>query len=166
MWIRFVGIVVMCTFGGLSALAFAQDTRPIEMLKSKGFQRCAGSIGPVTEFIYGKDSFGFVNIWNPAQADSRAAVTVTSRQYTDSRGISVITASPNVAGSCDSSFTQILLAEESCTKMRETTFKEWKFWEEVAGLPFYEDPTSQNVVVALNPFKGACLVIKTGLLFF
>jgi hypothetical protein len=166
MSVRFFANAVIAVLTAISWPAFAQDMRAVEMLKSKGFQRCAGSTGDVTEFIYDKDKFGFVNMWNVAQTDRRSAMTVTSKQYSDGRAITVVSTAPNVAGSCDSSFTQVLVADESCTKVRETTFKDWKYWDEVDGLPFYEDPTSKNVVVTLNPFKGACLVIKTGILFF
>jgi hypothetical protein len=57
------------------------------------------------------------------------------------------------------------MVKETCAKLRDTTFKEWKYYSDLGTNPMYEDPTSDSVVVTLANTADGCLIIKTGLLF-
>ncbi|SRR5258708_1226376 len=149
----------------VAVVAHAQDTRAVEMLKQKGFVKCADRLARVTEFLHGKSTYAFLNVWNSAAPDTHAAATTTGRNYADGPGYAFITSVP-VASGCDATFTQIFLADDTCTKVRETVFEKWKFFSDLAGGAVYEDPTTSNVNVILSPVKSGCLVVKTGILFF
>ena len=146
----------------LAAAANAQDRRAVQQLEEKGFVSCAKSASSVLEFLYEKNSFAFLNTWNQADPDKHAAAMRTTDGHTFA---SVIT-TPNAAGTCDAAFSQIFPASEPCPKILETTFKAWKRYGELAGIPVYVDPTTPSVTVILVQTSGtSCLIMKSGMLF-
>ena len=137
------------------------------MLKDKGFKKCADATTAITGFVYKKETFAFLNLWNQSDPDRHAAITLATKTFPDvGPTFTTITAVPNAAGTCDGTFTYILVSESACAVIRETVFKEWKYYGEINGTPIYEDPTSANVVVTLAQMKSVCLVAKSGSLFF
>lgn len=145
--------------------AHGQDTRAADGLKERGFTRCAPVVSTLTQFVYNKDTFGFINLWNAQRPNQHSTQTITAKEYSDGVSFAVIAGIPQIAGGCDGQAVQILLNPESCAKTRDVTFKDWKYYSDIAGTPIYEDPTSSNSNAILYPFKGACLIIKTVTLF-
>jgi hypothetical protein len=77
-----------------------------------------------------------------------------------------VTATETQLGTCDASFTLVMPFTEGCTRIRQTTFKDWPFYsDKLAGISVYEDPNIPTVSLALQPFQGGCLAVKTGLFF-
>lgn len=146
----------------LAAAANAQDRRAVQQLEEKGFVRCSKFAGSVLEFLYEKNSYAFLNTWNQANPDKHAAATRT----TDGHAFASVITAPNAGGTCDAAFSQILPASEPCPKILETTFKAWKRYGELAGIPVYVDPTTPSVTLILVPTsRTSCLIMKSGLLF-
>ena len=146
----------------------AQDVRAAQDLKEKGFTTCAESLNTVTRFLYEKESFAYLVRWNEEDSDRHTALTLTSKPYSDGTGFAAITNTQTTSGTCDATFTQVFVVEQSCTSIRETTFQDWKYYGELGGvgIPMYQDPTTTNVVVVLAPFKTtSCLILKSGILF-
>jgi len=148
--------------------AYAQDKdyRAVEALKSQGVRSCVSAISSVTKFIYDEDNFAYLNTWNKESTDKHMSLTLTSKPYSDGTAVAAIAASPTPAGTCDTNFIQFFVVNESCPKMRDTTFKDWKYYADLGGTSMYEDPTSDSVVVALASVKGGCLIVKTGMVLF
>lgn len=148
--------------------AFGEDAEyaSVAQLKAKGFVKCSGSQSTVTKFVYAKENFEYLNLWNANHPDTHMATTVTSRKFSDGSGVAVITTTPTASGECDSNLVQIFYSAESCSQLRETTFKEWKFFNDLGGTPVYDDPTAENVSVVLAPNNNGCLVVKYAALFF
>jgi hypothetical protein len=152
----------------LSSIAYADEKgfRSVEMLKREGVKRCAPRHLAITEFIHDSDNFAYFNQWNRNEPDKHVVATLTTRSYEDGTGVSFMATTPTVQGGCDVTFTHVFYARESCGKLRDTTFKEWKYYSELGGRSMYEDPTAQSVKVTLLPIDTACMVVKTGTLFF
>lgn len=143
-----------------------EDYGSIAQLKAKGFMACSGSQSTATKFLYNKDDYAYLNVWNAKDPNAHLASTVTSKKFSDGAGVAVITTTPTVNGACDSNLVQIFSSTETCSKLRETIFKEWKFFNDLGGTPVYDDPTSGNVSVVLAPNDSGCLVVKYASLFF
>ena len=120
----------------------------------------------MTKFIYDKDDFAYLNTWHKASPDKHMSLTTTAKPYSDGTSIAAIAASPTADGTCDTNFVQVFVINESCPKLRDTTFKEWKYYADLGGTPIYEDPTSESVVASLASIQDGCLVVKTGMIFF
>lgn len=148
------------------AYAQEKDYRSVEALKSLGVRSCANTISAMTKFMYDKDDFAYLNIWNKDATDKHMSSTLTSKPYAEGTSIATLAVASTSAGSCDANFVQLFVVKESCPKLRDTTFKDWKYYAELGETPMYEDPTSPSVVVALASFQGGCLIVKTGVLFF
>jgi hypothetical protein len=144
----------------------AKEYRAVESLKSKGFKACADTATSVMKFLHKTDDFAYLNTWNVKEADTHAASVFTVKPYSDGNSYASMTAQVRADGGCDAAFTQIFYFAETCPKLRDTTFKDWKFYMDLGGVPVYEDPTSTTVVIALAPAGNGCLVLKNGTFYF
>lgn len=163
---RVWGAVVFFCVAFSAAAEDEKHYRAIDALLSLGFKTCANNASAVTKFLYDEDDFAYLNTWNQTDADKHTALTLTTKTYSDGASFATVATTPTPDGACDASFSQIFVLSESCAKLRDTTFKEWKFYGDLGGTPLYEDPTSDSVVVGLATIQSNCLVIKTGVFFF
>jgi len=144
----------------------APDYRAIDGLKGRGFKKCAGDASRLIKFIYDSDDFAYLNFWHTSSPDGHSALTVTAKPYSDGPSMTALTTSPTADGTCDATLVQMFVVADSCAKLRETSFKDWKYYTSLGDAPLYEDPTTPSVVVALVPSQGSCMIVKTGILFF
>jgi len=142
------------------------DYRAIDGLKGRGFKKCASDASRLMKFVYDADDFAYLNFWNKSSPDGHSALTVTAKPYSDGPSVTAMTTSPTSDGACDATLVQMFLVADSCPKLRETTFKDWKYYTSLGDAPLYEDPTTPAVVVAMVPSQSSCLIVKTGILFF
>jgi len=149
-----------------TASADTADYRAIDGLKGRGFRKCAGDASKVIKSLYDSDDFAYLNFWNKYSPDEHSALTVTAKPYADGPSMTAMTTSPTADGSCDATLVQMLLVADSCPKLRDTSFKNWKYYTSLGDAPLYEDPTTPSVVVAMVPSQRGCLIVKTGILFF
>jgi hypothetical protein len=143
-----------------------KDFRAVEELKVKGFNSCADTVGLVLKFLNKRDDFAFRNTWHEKSANAHTASVFTIKSYGDGNSYASVNTSPRPDGGCDAGFTQVFFFYESCTTMRDSSFKDWKFYMDFGNVPVYEDPTSKNVVIALAPLVNGCLVLKSGTFYF
>lgn len=148
------------------APAQAEDYRSVAALGKLGVSQCLGTIARMTKFMYDADDFSYLNTWHKDDPDSHMTMTLTGKPYSDGNSLATVATAPAADGSCDASFTQLFVFADSCAKLRDSTFKEWKYFSDLGEVPLYEDPTSDSVVVALANLQSGCLVVKAGLLFF
>lgn len=146
--------------------AAAPDYRAIDGLKGKGFKKCAGDASRLMKFVYDADDFAYLNFWHNSSPNGHSALTVMAKPYSDGPSVTAMTTSPTADGACDATLVQMFLVADSCPKLRETNFKDWKYYTNLGETPLYEDPTTPSVVVALVPSQGSCMIVKTGILFF
>jgi hypothetical protein len=149
--------------------AFAADdeaeTQSALQLKKNGFNACAHAVDDIGHFVFHGD-FAYLNLWNQTNMDKHSVLVTGAKTYSVGKSILTITATESQVNTCDASFTLVMPFPEDCTQLRQTTFREWKFYsDQLDGISVYEDPSTPTVNIALQPFQGGCLAVKTGLFF-
>lgn len=165
---KIAGPLALASFG-LAYPAYADvnevATQSAVQLKEKGFVACAHAVDDIASFLFQSD-FAYLNLWNQSDTAKHSALVTGAKSYTVGKSILTITATESQMGTCDASFTLVMPFPEECTKIRQTTFKDWPFYsDKLAGISVYEDPSISSVNLALEPFQGGCLAVKTGLFF-
>jgi hypothetical protein len=164
---RFAGSLFMCAC--LTSYAFAADdvaeTQSALQLKENGFKACAHAVDDIGHFVFRGD-FAFLNLWNQTNVEKHSVLVTGAKTYSVGKSLLTITATETQAKTCDASFTLVIPFPEECTQLRQTMFKEWKFYsDKLDGIAVYEDPSTPTVNLSLEPFQGGCLAVKTGLFF-
>lgn len=154
---------VFLTFFSFSV--FAADTDYAENLSKNGAGYCGKAINSIANWVLG-ESGQALSTWHAAKPKEHGVAVLIGKHYKDGSPILTITAVPVADGGCDASFTYVLPVSKSCSSLRDTTFKEWKYAGELQGTALYDDPTTVNVNVALQSFSDMCVVTKTGILFY
>jgi len=162
---------------GLLVLASLSLTRPANaevkevvtqsaiQLKEKGFVACAHAVDDIANFLFQSD-FAYLNLWNQSNVEKHSVLVTGAKSYAVGKSILTVTATETQVGTCDASFTLVMPFPEECSKIRQTTFKDWPFYsDKLAGISVFEDPNFPTVNLALQPFQGGCLAVKTGLFF-
>jgi len=144
---------------------FAEDTDYSAQLREKGNTVCADKINKTVNWLVDQDAH-IVSQWNQKNPNSHVGVIIGSKQYSDGNAMIQVSANLTKLGGCDVVFTYIGPSEKSCPSLRETTFKDWKYFTDAGGMPIYDDPTSSNITVSLLSIKSGCVVTKTGILFY
>lgn len=170
---RYLLIVLLCAICSVCEISTALSEegvttfRSIEALKSLGVRRCVAALTVMTTSLYEKEDVAYLNTWNKDDTDKHIVSSLTAKPYSDGTSIAALSASPTPSETCDTHFVQVFVLKDSCAKVRETAFKEWKYYSDLGSTPLYEDPASSSVVAALSAVQGGgCLVFKTGVLFF
>lgn len=156
---RYAAALAAATF---AIPAHAQENAGlVQQATQVGVKQCAARVGEVVDYFHGKDAYAHLAVWNKADPDKHLFHGMTTQEYTDGRQISTLAVSPQ-AERCDVSFTQVFIFTTTCPAARETSFKDWKFYADLQGIPLYEDPSADSVTLALVPAGTSCLAIKTG----
>ena len=166
--IKVAGLLVLASLS-LTHYAFAEDkevvTQSAIQLKQKGFVACAHAVDDIANFLFQSD-FAYLNLWNQSNVEKHSVLVTGAKSYAVGKSILTVTATETQIGTCDASFTLVMPFPEECSKIRQTTFKDWPFYsDKLAGISVYEDPKFPTVNLALEPFQGGCLAVKTGLFF-
>lgn len=160
-----MALASLCLACNVFAAEDEVKTQSAIQLKQKGFKACAHAVDDIAHFVFQSD-FAFLNLWNQTNVDKHTVLVTGAKTYAVGKGILTITATESQVGTCDASFTLIMPFAEDCTQLRQTTLKEWKFYsDKLDGVAVYEDPSTPTVNLALEPFQGGCLAVKTGLFF-
>ncbi|MBI3794727.1 MAG: hypothetical protein HY280_08370 [Nitrospinae bacterium] len=162
-----LAVVLFSSFNGS---VFADDknteSQATIQLREKGFLACGFAVENLAKFFFDGD-FDYLNTWNVNDAANHTAVVTGTKNYADGNIMVTISVTETKAGTCDTSFVALYPSYKTCAQVRETTFKDWKFYSDVlSGVPVYEDPSNSAVAVALEQLKGGCMAIKSGLIFF
>lgn len=149
--------------------AFAADeqteTQSALQLKENGFKACAHAVDDIGHYVFRGD-FAYLNLWNQTNLDKHSVLVTGAKTYSVGKSMLTITVTESQVKTCDASFTLVIPFPEDCAQLRQTTFREWKFYsDQLDGISVYEDPSTSTVNVSLQPFQGGCLAVKTGLFF-
>lgn len=141
------------------------ETQSAAQLKENGFEACAHVVDDIGHFAFRSD-FAYLNLWNHTNVDKHSVLVTGAKTYSVGKSLLTITATETQVKTCDASFTLVIPFPEDCAQLRQTMFKEWKFYsDKLDGISVYEDPSAPTVNLSLQPFQGGCLVVKTGLFF-
>jgi len=148
----------------VAATAGAEEiSRAIQQGIDKGFKTCAPSLDAFVKHVHSDDSkYAHLGTWSKADADRRLFNTLTIQPYADGASFAVFSGVRGLSGNCDAAMTQVLpVLGSSCTSLRETTFKTWKYLQDLGGVPIYEPVGDESTSVLLAPLgTSGCLVIK------
>lgn len=148
------------------APAFAQQSAASQQLEQKGFVRCAKATANVLDWLYAKQPYDHVNVWNAVSPDSHLASTLTARQFADGRGVASVVSAPTAAGTCDTAFTQVVALAQPCSQIQAGTFREWRKSADLSGVPVFQDPSEPSITAMLFPTGAtSCLVVKSGVIY-
>lgn len=159
-------VLIVLFLTAINCYAENANQPSVNFLKEKGFVSCLTDHEAMEAFIDKDGGAAYLHLWNQVTPNNHMATSIISKQFKDGESIATITTSPTIEGGCDSTYTQAFTFTETCPKLRETVFKEWKFYENLGNTPTYEDPTSSNVTVILIQAGNSCLAIKNGTFFF
>ncbi len=142
----------------------AQDaSRAVKQGIEKGFTSCAASLDALVKRVNTNDAqYSHLGVWAKVDPDSHVFDTTTIQKFSDGTQIVAFSGIKNALGKCDLVMTQVLpVLESGCTALRESAFKEWKFLQEISGVPLYERPDSPAETAMLSPLGSTgCLILK------
>lgn len=149
--------------------AFAENaevvTQSAVQLKEKGFVACAHAVDDIANFLFRSD-FAYLNQWNQSDTDKHSVLVTGAKSFVVGKSILTVTATETQPGTCDATFTLVMPFPQDCEQIRQTIFKNWPFYsDKLAGVSLYEDPNIPSVNLALEPFQGGCLSVKSGMFF-
>jgi len=148
-----------------SALGTAiADTVPGEQATKNGFNTCQKTVEKLAKFVTGDVKHGAVSSWNKKSSDNRLFNSQVVLQYSDGHGMAILNVAPVKSGACDGSYTRIFTIEKSCPVLRETTYKDWKFFGEIGGLVSLEN-SNGSVSAVLLPSQTGCVAIQTEVVY-
>lgn len=158
-------LLIACFCLSLSAAAWAADapSRAVQQGMDKGFKTCAGALDILVKSANEDDTkYGHLGVWSVAAVDSHVFDTTTIQPFSDGTQIVAYSAVRSAEGKCDLTMTQILpVTKSSCTTLRESIFKDWKFLQDLGGVPLYERADSPSLTVLLSPLSAnGCLIVK------
>lgn len=154
-----ISILLSVTFG--SAVA---DTIPGEQATKNGFTSCQKTVEKIAKFVIDDTKHGAVSSWNNKTPDTRMFNSQIVLKYSDGYSVAVINIAPTKSGKCDGSYTTTFTSAKSCSVLRETTFKGWKFFGEIGGLVSLENEAG-SVSKILLPTETGCVAISTEVVY-
>lgn len=167
MYTRHFGIGVLLANFALVGTGFAAESTldVVKDFKKAGVVSCENASTDMLKFLDDEMESSYLNQWNSNGLDKNSRLTTLARTFNDGTRIATLTVT-KVAGGCDVTFTQIVSSVETCTELRDTSIKDWKYYKQLAGATLYEESDDSRVTIALASQPNGCLVVKTGLLFF
>jgi hypothetical protein len=140
------------------------DTTPAEQAKKNGFNTCQKTVEKIAKFLIGDTNNGAVSTWNQKNPDGRMFNSQVVLKYSDGHSMAVLNVAPVKNGKCDGSYTRVFVSETSCSVLRETTYKDWKFFGEIGGLVSLENKNA-SVSAVLLPNPPGCAAIQTEVVY-
>jgi hypothetical protein len=132
-------------------------TRAVQQGYDEGWHDCAPALDKVIKFIHPDDNaYAMFGHWSKDAPNTSMFTTLTK----EGQLVTTFSATKNTAGSCDVVVTQIGVSGDSCTKVHDDDFKDWKSYGDLDGSPIYEDPTAANDLIILTPIAAGCLLTK------
>jgi hypothetical protein len=152
-------IFLSITFG--SALA---DTVPAEQAAKSGFTSCQKTVEKLAKHIIGDSENGALSTWHNKTSNSRIFNSQIILKYSDGNSVAILNVAPTKSGKCDGSYTRTFTHEKSCAVLRETLYKDWKFYGEIGGLVTLEN-SGGSVSTILLPFQTGCVTTQTEVVY-
>lgn len=166
-------IFFMITFFSTAQLSLAQEkavpklSRVAEQLYQKGFKACNSELDTAVKWIHDDDArYGLHTLWNEKNPNYRMALATTSESYSDGSRITSFFATRDAAGNCSVAGDTTMYVDVSCIKVRETTFKEWKFSGDMGSTSTYNLSDEVTTDLYLTPNKSGCLIVKRFIFYY
>lgn len=138
----------------------AAQTVPGDQAQNAGVRACQRVIEGITKFVVKDNKHESLSVWNSKTPDSRLFNSQIVVDYTDVQSLAIINVAPTRTNKCDSTYTTVFATEKSCVVMRETLFKDWKFYGEIGGLVTLESKSGVLTKI-LMPAGSGCVAVTT-----
>lgn len=136
------------------------ETVPTQHAIANGFTTCKNMVEGISNFVINENTHSSLSTWNTKSADNRLFHSLISVKYTDGNSVAVTNVAHGKTGKCDGSYTTVFYMDQLCSVARETSFKDWKYKGESAGLVVLENQTGA-VNKMLLPGGNGCVAITT-----
>lgn len=147
----------------VSAPAFA-ETASTSQARKAGFTTCAPMVESMGKHVSSENGHYALATWNNTETNERLFNSQVVTKFSDGHSVSVLSSVPNKQRTCDGAVTQVFYSDKSCSVTRETTYKDWKFSAEGAGLVILES-NNASVNVTLMPAGEGCIAVKNEVLY-
>lgn len=142
-------------------------SRLTQSFVENGHKACSKDLDKAVKWVHEDDTrYGMHYVWNKDIPDKRTAIGITSESLGD--GTSMVTAFTSTLDStnkCSISAVSVFYFPKSCTSVRESAFKGWKFGGEIASTSVYEsDDGSINGYLTSTP--GGCQVVRKYIAYY
>lgn len=151
--------IILLIVSMLASTSVYAETVPAQQAKKNGVTTCSSFIEDLSKFVVKENDHGSLATWNKNKPDDRLYNALVAVKYTDGNSVAVINAINTKSGKCDGGYTTIFYLDKSCAVARETIFKEWKFYSQLAGLVVLENP-SGAVSKVLLPAGAGCVTVS------
>lgn len=132
-------------------------SRAVQQGYDAGWHDCAAALDKFVRFVHENDqSYAMFGHWAAEHPDKRMFTTVTLGDG----AVTSFSASRNTDGTCDVAVTEVIVFNDTCKKIADDTFKDWKKSGDLGGATVYEDPTTSSANVFLTPLAAGCLMTK------
>jgi hypothetical protein len=161
-FVTYAGLAILAT----STLCTAESFEgPItEQAREFGSKTCINEINKIDTFL--NEDAGANGAWSTSPKENpeqRIYAALNVKAYNDGTwGYDAITVAPGTHG-CDGTLMRVVTyPNKSCTTVRETTYKDYKYLGEIAGKAIYESGSTKTV---LENLTGSCIAIRYEVLF-
>ena len=144
----------------LLPLAVNAETVPGDQAKENGFKTCQNTVENISNFVINGNHHAALSTWNKKDTDNRLFNTLVSVNYTTGHSVAVANVAHGKSGKCDGNYTTVFYVDKSCSVARETTFKDWTYSGELAGLIVLKNE-SGGISKMLLPGGNGCVAIST-----
>ena len=142
--------------------AKAEDDTMVQQARKTGVVKCLPSLQGFGKYLElsSVPDFSTNNLFYTKDTDSRLYTSLMIKQYNDgSTSFATVTVSP-YENSCDSLLQQIFTSNTSCTEMRETTLKSWKYATTIKDVTKLINEKG-DISFYLKPVGSGCVALKT-----
>lgn len=158
--LKFPLVLIAAAWGGP---AFA-ETAVDDIAKDSGVHTCLKTVKDLAQFLV-KDSTHNASVtWNIGKPDAHIVNAQISVKYSNGNSVAIINVAPTPSGKCDATYTTVFANDVSCSVARETSYKNWKFHVESAGLEVLENE-SGSLKKILLPAGSGCVAITTEVVY-
>lgn len=141
----------------------AAISRGVNGLIETGLERCAIRLNEIVKSeLNNDDSYGFIT-QPSATPNKNGSTLITAEDFSDGSVVRTFHVVPDAGGGCSILAHLLFISSESCAKLRDVSFSEWKLYLDLGASTAYQqkvNPSSNSSVVLTRVDKGGCAASK------
>jgi hypothetical protein len=166
-------VTALISFFLIPSFAFAVDGEEkdaksslspgVEALIDSGLERCINELNAmVRENTAKNDGYGYLT--HPsATANKNGSSLITAADFSDGTMLNIFHVVPDAGNGCSLVATMSFIAKESCAKIRDKTFRDWRLNLDLGASTAYKHKTEEtyhNSVILTPDSGGGCVATK------
>jgi hypothetical protein len=141
----------------------AHMSRAVAQAVKVGVKDCAPALEVFVKYFYPKDDvYAHLATWSQENPNGSIFDTIIVEPKSDGDVDTTFQVSKNSVGKCDIVATSAYaVPDQSCGELRETVFKEWKYYDVLSKSTVLETKDGPGEDAILTPMKnGGCLILR------